>query len=144
MKIFIDIITDTRWDCFVRTKSAGEVQIRRHHQLERLLCHLWTSLLTEPRLWCNKAPPYDLINQGKNQSERPPAINVINVKNQGHFLGCLTFESFVNRNSVWKLTLMVLFIITIQKEQIFFDLWTLNTVTYYINSLLLNCEPLKA
>lgn len=69
MKIFIDIITDTRWDCFVRTKSAGEVQIRRHHQLERLLCHLWTSLLTEPRLWCNKAPPYDLINQGKNQSE---------------------------------------------------------------------------
>lgn len=140
VNFYYNIFTDTCWDCFFGTKSAGEVQIRRHHQLERLLCHLRTSLLSKPRLWDNKAPPYDLINQGKNQSERPPDINVINVNNQGHFRVCLTFESFVNRNSVWKLSWFCL----LRFRNRNFYLWILNAVAYYINSLLLNCEPLKA
>lgn len=144
VNFYFNIFTDTCWDCFFGTKSAGEVQIRRHHQLERLLCHLRTSLLSEPRLWDNKAPPYDLINQGKNQSERPRTTwyQCHKCKQSGSFPG-LSDVWIVCKQEFSMKTFMVLFI-TIQKQNFYFDLWILNAVTYYINSLLLNCEPLKA
>lgn len=119
VNFYYNIFTDTCWDCFFGTKSAGEVQIRWHHQLERLLCHLRTSLLSEPRLWDNKAPPYDLINQGKNQSERPRTTwyQCHKCKQSGSFPG-LSDVWIVCKQEFSMKTFMVLFI-TIQKAGIF-------------------------